>query len=82
MSEEFEGLVKLTGLWKQKDKEGKTYYSGGLTYSTNILLFPNSYKKEGDKQPDLNLFICKKKKKEEKPKFQDSEDPGGDEVPF
>jgi len=70
-------LLKLCGLWKQKDKEGKTYYFGSLSYSTNLLLFPNSYKKEGEKQPDLLLYIVKKEQ-EEKQK-QDSDD---SEIPF
>jgi len=65
-------LLKLCGLWKQKDKEGKTYYFGSLSYSTNLLLFPNSYKKEGEKQPDLLLYIVKKEQKEKTE--QDSDD--------
>lgn len=65
-------LLKLCGLWKQKDKEGKTYYFGSLSYSTNLLLFPNSYKKEGEKQPDLLLYIVKKEQKEKAE--QDSDD--------
>jgi len=62
MSEE-QGLIKLTGLWKQEGKDGKIYYSGGLSYSTNLLLFPNKYKQPGDKNPDLILYIAKKEKK-------------------
>lgn len=83
MSEEITGLVKLTGLWKQEDKDGKVYYSGGLSYSTNILLFPNKYKQSADdKNPDLILYIAKKEKP--KPKAPDpEEDPGKDEdIPF
>lgn len=83
MNEEFTGLVKLTGLWKKEGKDGKVYYSGGLTYSTNILLFPNKYKESADdKKPDLILYIARKEKKEDKPKFPDSEDPGEKDIPF
>ena len=85
MTDESNGMIKLCGLWKNKTSEGKTYYSGGLSYSTNILLFPNKYKESADdKKPDLILYIARKEKKEDKPKpkFPDSEDPGGDEVPF
>ncbi|MBA7641124.1 hypothetical protein ES703_48797 [subsurface metagenome] len=32
MSEESKGMIKVCGLWKQETKEGKVYYSGGLTY--------------------------------------------------
>ena len=82
MSEDFKGLVKLAGLWKQEGKgeDGKTYYSGSLSYSTNLLLFSNRYKENpDDKKPDLILYICKKEKKEDKPK---PKDPGDDSVPF
>lgn len=76
MSDE-KSLIKLCGLWKSQTSEGKVYYSGGLSYSTNLLLFPNSYKEKGDKNPDLILYIGKKEKKE-KPEKRESDD----EVPF
>ena len=82
MTKDFTGLVKLAGLWKQEGKDEKVYYSGSLSYSTNILLFPNSFKKEGDKQPDLNLFIARKEKKEDRPKPQDAEDARDSDIPF
>ncbi len=83
MSEESKSMIKLCGLWKQETKEGKVYYSGGLTYSTNLLLFTNTYKDSpDDKKPDLILYIGKKEKKEDKPKTQDSEDPGSEDIPF
>ena len=79
MSENQKGMIKLCGLWKSQSKDSKVYYSGGLSYSTNLLLFPNTYKKSpDDKQPDLVLYIGKREKKEDKPK-----DPGDDsEIPF
>jgi len=78
MSEESKGMIKLCGLWKQKTKEGKVYYSGGLTYSTNLLLFTNTYKESpDDKKPDLILYVAKKEKKE-KPEKRESDD----EIPF
>lgn len=85
MSENQQGMIKLCGLWKNKTKDGKVYYSGGLTYSTNLLLFSNAYKENpDDKKPDLILYIGKKEKKEDKqnPKSQDSEDPGSEDIPF
>ena len=70
-------LLKLCGLWKRKDKEGKAFYSGSLSYSTNLLLFSNSYKKDDDKQPDLLLYIVKREQKEKTE--QNSDD---SEIPF
>ena len=57
-------MIKFTGLWKQTDKEGRTYYSGKLGYGAMLLIFPNRFKKE-DAHPDLNVYIAEIKKKEE-----------------
>jgi len=65
MSEERAPKIKLGGLWKQESKDGTVYYSGSLTYSTNILLFKNQYKKS-EKDPDLLLYLAQKLKKEKK----------------
>ena len=84
MSEDQKTMFKLCGLWKQQGKgeEGKTYYSGSLSYSTNLLLFPNRYKESpDDKQPDLILYIAKKEKKP-KPTDEGEETGSKDEVPF
>lgn len=70
-------IIKLCGLWKNKTKDGKTYYSGGLTYLTNLILFNNEYKR-GENDPDLILYIAKK---EQKPKSQEQE-VDDDEIPF
>ena len=78
MSENQKGMIKLCGLWKRQTSEGKTYYLGSLSYSTNLLLFPNAYKESpDDKKPDLILYIGKREKKE-KPEKKES----GDEIPF
>ena len=80
MSEDQQGMIKLCGLWRQEGRgeEGKVYYSGSLTYGTNILMFQNSFKTKDNKQPDLILYIARKEKKEDKPKATET----GDEVPF
>ncbi len=84
MIENQQGMIKLCGLWKQQSKgeDAKTYYSGSLSYSTNLLLFPNKYKEKGDKNSDLILYIAGKEKKEDKPKPKDAEDPGEEDIPF
>ena len=55
--------INLTGLWKSKTKEGKTYLRGNLTYSTNIFIFENGYKKT-EKDPDFFLSIAEKEEKQ------------------
>ena len=78
MSENQKGMIKLCGLWKSRTKDGKVYYLGGLSYSTNLLLFPNAYKESpDDKKPDLILYIARKEKKEGPEKTET-----GNKVPF
>ena len=59
-------MVKLTGLWKQKDKQGNTYLSGSLSPVSKIVIMPNTFK-EGDKNPDYFLYVSQQDKKEGKP---------------
>jgi hypothetical protein len=60
-------MTKLTGVWKNKDKNGNTYLSGSLTPITNLLIMPNTYKKDGDKAPDYFVYLAPKEKQEAKP---------------
>ncbi len=54
--------LKLTGLWKSKTKDGKTYLSGTLG-SIKVLVFTNEYKKK-DSDPDYTLFFAPKEEKD------------------
>lgn len=56
--------VKLTGLWKEKDKNGNTFLSGRLNQITSIMVMPNTFKKEGDKGPDYHLYLKPSPKKD------------------
>tara|TARA_Y100001951_G_C11158347_1_gene193297 strand:+ start:359 stop:547 length:189 start_codon:yes stop_codon:yes gene_type:complete len=52
-------LVKIGGLWKNKDKNGNDYFSGNFTYGTKMLVMTNTFKdKEND--PDYMVYITKK----------------------
>lgn len=62
-------MIKVTGLWKNVDKNGKAYLSGYFG-SAKILIFPNEYKKE-EKHPDYILNIVENKKETER-KSEDS----------
>ena len=62
-----EGKVKLTGLWKQKDKQGNTYLSGSLSPISKIMIMPNTFKEGGDKAPDYFMYVGTPEKKEGKP---------------
>lgn len=59
-------LTKVTGLWKNTDKNGKPYLSGSLTPITNLMVMPNTFKKPGDKAPDFYVYIAPREKQEKK----------------
>jgi uncharacterized protein (DUF736 family) len=59
-------MTKLTGVWKNTDKNGNTYLSGSLSPITNLMIMPNTFKKTGDKAPDYFVYIAPREKKEEK----------------
>lgn len=55
--------IKLTGLWKNKDKKGNTFLSGSLNSISNLMIMPNTFKKEDDdKAPDYYLYLSAKEK--------------------
>lgn len=53
--------TKLTGLWKNRDKNGKTYLSGNLGLA-RLLVLPNDFKK-GDKDPDYTVLLVPSEKR-------------------
>ena len=57
-----EGKVKLTGLWKQKDKNGQTFLSGSLSPISKVLVMPNTFKKT-EKGPDYFFYLGANEKK-------------------
>ncbi len=40
-------LLKMGGLWKNKDKNGNEYFSGDFTFGTKILIYKNGYFVQG-----------------------------------
>ena len=56
--------IKLTGLWKNTDRNGNTYYAGSLGPTVRLLVFKNSYKKE-EREPDLIVYLAPAEKREE-----------------
>lgn len=61
-------MIKVTGLWKEKDKNGNTYLSGNLNAISRMVIMPNTFKK-GEKDPDYFCYVKQnEKQKENKPK--------------
>jgi len=44
-------MIKLCGLWENKDKDGNAYFQGKLGYGTKVIIFRNTYQ-SGEKSPD------------------------------
>jgi len=69
-------MVKLTGLWKGKDRNGKAILSGTVSPGAKLLVLPNTHKKR-DSDPDFVAFIASVEKAERssvsEPKHDDGE---------
>ena len=65
MVKRMEGKVKLTGLWKQKDKNGQTFLSGSLSPISKVLIMPNTFKK-AEKDPDYFFYFWANEKRDVK----------------
>ena len=50
--------IKATGLWLNKTKDGKTYFSGTMG-QMNVQIFPNDFKTK-DNHPDLQMYFVEK----------------------
>ena len=71
-------LLKMMGLWVSQDKNGNDYFSAPYTHGTKILIYKNTYKKEGSNEPDYNVYISPNKKKVTENEASNSEE----DVPF
>ncbi len=49
-------LQEITGLWKHKDKNGKTYLTAKAG-NERIFIFENQFKERGTNQPDFFLYL-------------------------
>lgn len=75
-------MVKIGGLWRQESsKDGSVFYSGALSYSSNILIFKNKFKKN-ERDPDLILYVSKREQKERQEDQEDQEAPEDSGIPF
>lgn len=54
------GLIRVMGLWENSDRRGNKYLSGNLTQNVRVMIFRNSYKQEGGRDPDYILYISQR----------------------
>lgn len=81
-------MLRIAGLWRQCDKEGREFWSGPLNSQVRVLVFRNSFKqKESD--PDFTLCLAPEQKKannsarqtQTQPEQRETA-PTEDEIPF
>ncbi len=76
-----ESRIKLTGLWKNKTKNGDAMLSGNLG-GARIVILKNSFKK-AEMHPDFYLFVAEKEDRREASRGQsDPPPPIEDDMPF
>ena len=49
-------MIKITGLSRKKDRNGNTYLIGALNALSQVLVLPNTHKKQ-ENHPDYYLYI-------------------------
>jgi hypothetical protein len=76
-------LIELGGLWSSKDKNGNLVLSGNFGRG-RLVVFKNTFKKEGEKSPDYRIYVQAQEKKEDddRPHVERRDEPGGDDLPF
>ena len=57
-------MVRLSGLWKNTGKDGKTFLSGTLNPGAKLLVMSNSFKKK-ETDPDYFAYLAASEKKAE-----------------
>lgn len=56
-------MIKATGLWVNNTKSGDKYFSGVLG-GVRVVILKNTFKKEGEKTPDWNMYFDENKPKD------------------
>lgn len=67
-------MIRVTGLWVNKSKDGVSYFQGKLTPTLNILIFKNTKKRPGTKDPDYNLCFAPVEQQESSEPKTDEDD--------
>ena len=64
--------AKITGLWKNKSKKNNSYLAGNIGLA-RVLVLPNDFK-EKETDPDYNMWIVPREKKENGTEKQEVEE--------
>jgi len=63
-------MIKASGLWLNKDSKGASYFSGSMG-AMRVVIFKNTFKKEGSNEPDYEMYFDEQKKKDVKEATQE-----------
>ena len=58
-------MLKASGLWLNEDSKGQKYFSGNLG-QIRVVIFKNTFKKEGSNEPDYQMYFDEQAKKDVK----------------
>jgi hypothetical protein len=72
-------MIEATGLWLNEGKEGVKYFSGSMGH-LRVVIFKNTFKKEGSNEPDYKMYFDEQAKKT--PKEVTQTPPLDDDIPF
>lgn len=72
-----DAMVSLGGLWLNRDKNGKLYFSGYLG-NAKLMIFKNE-RKEKDNQPDYYMMLANNRKQQATANDLEEEN---DDIPF
>jgi hypothetical protein len=71
-------MLKASGLWLNKDSKGNSFFSGNLG-GIRVVIFKNTFKKEGSNEPDYQMYFTEQTKKDDKEAAPEVKD---DDIPF
>lgn len=50
-------MLRLSGLWREKSPDGRSYLSGSLNKGVRLMVFPND-RKQNETDPDYYLCLA------------------------
>jgi hypothetical protein len=74
-------MIKASGLWLNKSDKGVSFFRGNLG-GVRVVIFKNTFKKEGSNEPDYEMYFDEQKKKDTQEATPKVKNPLDDDIPF
>ena len=68
-------------MWLSKSDKGVSFFSGTMG-SMRVIIFKNTFKKEGSNEPDYEMYFEEQKKKDTQEVTPKVKNPLDDDIPF